>query len=94
MPGRVIATLPGFQWVDSLKVEEGGRVCVGMIFNGGITVFSPDGHTEHVEVPDLFTTNLCFGGEDMQEVFITASSTGTILKTRWPRPGLRLAFNA
>jgi gluconolactonase len=40
------------------------------------------------------TTNLCFGGEDMQDVFITASSTGTILKTRWPRPGLRLAFNA
>jgi gluconolactonase len=94
MPGRVIATLPGFQWVDSLKVEEGGRVCVGTIFNGGITVFSPDGHTEHVEVPDLFTTNLCFGGEDMQDVFITASSTGRILKTRWPRPGLRLAFNA
>jgi gluconolactonase len=93
-PGRVIATLPGFQWVDSLKVEAGGRVCVGTLFNGGITVFSPDGHTEHIEVPDLFITNLCFGGEDMQDVFITASSTGRILKTRWPRPGLRLAFNA
>jgi gluconolactonase len=90
-PGRVIATLPEFQWVDSLKVEEGGRVSVGTLFNG---VFSPDGHTEHVEVPDLFTTNLCFGGEDMQDVFITASSTGKILKARWPRPGLRLAFNA
>jgi gluconolactonase len=93
-PGRVIATLPGFQWVDSLKVEEGGRVCVGTIFNGGITVFSPDGATEHVAVPDLFTTNLCFGGDDMQDVFITSSSRGKILKTRWPRPGLRLAFGA
>jgi gluconolactonase len=92
MPGRVVETLPGFQWVDSLKVEAGGRVCVATIFTGGITVFSPDGQTEHVPVDDIFTTNLCFGGEDMQDVFITASSTGRLLKGRWPRPGLRLAF--
>jgi gluconolactonase len=26
--------------------------------------------------------------------FITASSTGKLYKCRWPRPGLRLAFNA
>ena len=94
MPGRVIQTLPGYQWLDSLKVEESGRICVGTIFTGGITVFSLDGSTEHVDVPDLFTTNLCFGGSDMQDLWITASSTGKIYKTRWPRPGLQLAFNA
>jgi gluconolactonase len=94
MPGRAIATLSGFQWVDSLKVEADGRVCVGTLFAQGITVVSPDGHTEFVSVPDIMTTNLCFAGADMQDVFITASSTGKILKTRWPRPGLRLAFNA
>jgi gluconolactonase len=94
MPGRVVQTLPGYQWLDSLKVEESGRICVGTIFTGGITVFSTDGSTEHVDVPDLFTTNLCFGGSDMQDLWITASSTGKIYKTRWPRPGLRLAFNA
>jgi gluconolactonase len=101
MPGRVIQTLPTFQWLgslpaiqwlDSLKVEEGGKVCVGTIFNGGITVFSPDdGTTEHYVVDDLFTTNLCFGGDDMMDVWITASSTGRILKARWKRPGLKLA---
>ena len=94
MPGRVIQTLPGYQWLDSLKVEASGRICVGTIFTGGITVFSPDGSTEHVDVPDFFTTNLCFGGSDMQDLWITASSTGKIYKTRWPRPGLQLAFNA
>jgi gluconolactonase len=46
-----------------------------------------------VAVADLFTTNLCFGGEDMRDVWITASSTGKIYRTRWPRPGLKLAFN-
>jgi gluconolactonase len=94
MPGRVVQTLPGFQWLDSLKVEQDGRVCVGTIFNGGISIFSADGGVEHLAVPDLFTTNLCFGGADMQDVWITASSTGIIYKARWPRPGLKLAFNA
>lgn len=93
-PGNVVQTLPGYQWLDSLKVEEDGRVCVGTIFNGGITVFSPDGSTEHVTVPDIFTTNMCFGGDDMRDLWITASSTGKIYKTRWPRPGLKLAYSA
>ena len=96
MPGRVVQTLPGYQWLDSLKVEADGRVCVGTLLTGGITVFTDDGTgtTEHVTIPDLFTTNLCFGGKDMQDVWITASSTGKIYKTRWPRPGLPLAFTA
>jgi gluconolactonase len=94
MPGNVVQTLQGYQWLDSLKVEAKGRVCVGTIFNGGITVFSADGTTEHLKVPDLFTTNLCFGGADMCDVWITASSTGKIYKTLWPRPGLKLAFPA
>lgn len=94
MPGRVIQTLPGYQWLDSLKVEAGGKICVGTIFNGGITVFDVDGTTEHVTVPDLFTTNLCFGGDDMCDVWITASTTGKIYKARWPRAGLKLAFTA
>ncbi|SDE30805.1 SMP-30/gluconolactonase/LRE family protein [Ruegeria marina] len=103
MPGGVVETLPAFklptqenanQWLDSLKVEADGRVCVGTIFNGGITVFSPDGQTQHLPVNDMFTTNLCFGGKDMCEVWITASSTGKIYKTLWPRPGLKLAFTA
>lgn len=93
MPGRVVQTLPQFQWLDSLKVEAGGRICVGTIFNGGITVFNPGGETEHMPVPDLFTTNLCFGGDDLQDVWLTASSTGKIYKTRWPRPGLKLAHH-
>ncbi|NDW44172.1 SMP-30/gluconolactonase/LRE family protein [Ruegeria sp. PrR005] len=94
MPGKVVQTLPGYQWLDSLKVEADGRVCVGTIFNGGITIFSLDGTTQHLPVDDIFTTNLCFGGEDMCDVWITASSTGKIYKTRWPRPGLKLAFTA
>lgn len=101
MLGRIVQTLPGYQFLDSLKVEASGRVCVGTLFTGFITVFAPDGSTEQMPIPvpdplkrDLFPTNLCFGGADMQDVWITASSTGKIYKGRWPRPGLKLAYSA
>jgi gluconolactonase len=93
-PGRVVCTLPGYQLLDSLAVEAGGKVCVATIINGGVTAFDPDGSTEHFPVPDVVTTNICFGGADMRDAWITASATGKLYKTRWPRPGLRLNFNA
>jgi gluconolactonase len=92
--GRVVHTLPGFQLLDSLAVEAGGKVCVATIINGGITAFDPDGTTEHFAFPDLITTNICFGGADMMDAWITCSSTGKLYKCRWPRPGLKLNFNA
>ena len=92
-PGRVVANLPDYQLLDSLAVEAGGRVCVATIVNGGITAIAPDGSFEHVPVPDPVCTNICFGGADLRDAWITASGTGRLYKARWPRPGLRLAFN-
>ncbi len=93
-PGRVVCNLPGYQLLDSLAVEAGGKVCVATIINGGITAFDPDGSTEHFAVPDVIVTNICFGGADMRDAWITASGTGKLYKCRWPRPGLKLNFNA
>ncbi len=101
-PGRVVATLPNYQLLDSLAVEAGGKVCVATIVNGGITAFDPAGEEtfsalgkfEHYPLPDVLTTNICFGGADMQDAWVTCSGTGTLYKMRWPRPGLRLNFAA
>ncbi|ODT89870.1 SMP-30/gluconolactonase/LRE family protein [Phenylobacterium sp. SCN 70-31] len=93
-PGRVICNLPGYQLLDSLAVEASGKVCVATIINGGVTAFDPDGSVEHYPVPDLITTNICFGGDDMRTAWITASATGKLYRARWPRPGLKLNFNA
>ena len=93
-PGNVVCNLPGYQLLDSLAVEAGGKVCVATIINGGITVFDPDGTTEHFAFPDVIVTNICFGGPDMRDAWITASGTGKLYKARWPRPGLKLNFNA
>ena len=94
LPGRVVASLPGYQLVDSLAVEADGRVCVATLINGGITVCAPDGGIEHVSMPDPLITNIAFGGADMRDAWITASGTGRLYRTRWPRPGLRLAYKA
>jgi gluconolactonase len=94
-PGRVLGPLPGYQLLDSLAVDAAGKVCAATIVNGGITAFDPDGSTEHFAVPnDPIVTNICFGGADMRDAWITSSGRGLLLKTRWPRPGLKLNFNA
>ena len=45
------------------------------------TVTIPGGSTEHYPFPDLLCTNICFGGDDMQTAWVTASGTGKLYKT-------------
>lgn len=90
--GRVVATLPGLQYLDSLAVTNAGNICVATIFNGGITTITPGGEHNHRAFPDLLTTNICFGGEDMRQAWITLSGTGQLVKARWEEAGLRLNY--
>ena len=92
--GRVVATMPGLQYFDSLGMTAAGNVCVATILNGGITTITPDGQFSHIAFPDLLVTNIAFGGEDMRDAYITLSGTGNLIKCRWPEPGLKLNFNA
>ena len=91
--GSLVVGLPGMQLFDSLAVDGEGNVCVATLVNGGITVASPDGaRIEHVAMPDMMTTNICFGGPDLRTAFITLSATGRLVACGWPRPGLELSF--
>lgn len=92
--GKVITTLPGLQALDSLALQEDGKICVANIINSGVTVFDPDGSYVHHPVPDPATTNICFGGPDMRTAWITGSLGGKLYKARWPKAGHRLNFNA
>ena len=91
-----IANAGGYTLFDSLAVEQSGRVCVATIGPGGVTVIDPDsGQVEHVAVgDDPLTTNICFGGADMRTAYITLSTTGRLIACQWPRPGLRLSYQA
>lgn len=91
--GRLLLGAPGYQRFDSMAVEECGNICMANIGPGGITVVTPDdGFSMHVPMPDRTTTNICFGGADMKDAWITLSSTGRLAHVRWARPGLKLNF--
>lgn len=92
-PARLLATVPGDVWLDSLAVTEAGHVCVGTLMNGGITTIRPDGSQAHTPLPEPFVTNICFGGPDRRTAYITLSTTGRMAKVTWPEPGLALNFN-
>lgn len=92
--GRVVATLPGLQYLDSLAVTAAGNVTVATILNGGITTFTPGGEIRHNAFPDPLVTNIAFGGADMRTAYVTLSGTGKLVKCTWNEPGLELAFNA
>ena len=93
-PGIPLYRPAGYKFFDSLGMEESGNICVATIGECGISVISPAGElVEFVETDDIFTTNICWGGEDMMDAYITLSGTGRLVKTRWARPGLRLEHN-
>lgn len=91
--GTCVATLPGFQMLDSLAVTAAGNVCVATLLNGGITTFTPAGETSHIAFPDPVVTNIAFGGPDLRDAYICLSATGKLIKARWPEPGLPLNFH-
>jgi gluconolactonase len=91
--GRLVAGLAGLNLLDSLAVDSAGNICIGTLFNGGITVISPDGsEVTHIPLPDRYVTNICFGGADLRTAYVTLSSSGRLVSLEWPRPGLPLNF--
>lgn len=91
--GRLLCALPGHSIPDSLAMDADGNICVADIPHGGISVLSPDGRLlESIPMPEIFPTNICFGGPDLRTAYITLSSTGALATMRWPRPGLPLAW--
>jgi gluconolactonase len=95
-PGRPIASFPARQWLDSLALTADGHVCVGTLIDiPGIAMVDPaTGSYTDTPFPDLLVTNICFGGADMRDAWVTLSTTGRLAKVRWDRPGLKLAHYA
>jgi gluconolactonase len=90
---RLLQGRGGFFMFDSLAVDSDGGVCVATIMDGGITTLSPrNAEPTFVPTPDRITTNICFGGANLETAFITLSSTGQLISMPWGVPGLPLNF--
>ncbi|MFF0815316.1 SMP-30/gluconolactonase/LRE family protein [Rhodococcus sp. NPDC003318] len=96
--GNFLYGSPDFRYFDSLGVEADGNVCVASLATPGICVVSPDGAlVEFVAIDtdgDPGITNICWGGPDMRTAYVTASSTGKLLRFDWPREGLALGHQS
>ena len=93
--GRLMVGLGGFQRFDSLAVDNAGNVCVATLVNGSVSVVAPmGGLIRQIAMPDMFCTNICFGGPDMRTAWLTLSGTGQLVAMTWPDPGLHLAYEA
>jgi gluconolactonase len=94
--GTPVARVGGFCALDSLAIDGAGNICVGTLLKGGITTVSPEGEEiDLIEVGDIWPTNIAFGGEDLRTAYISGSTTGRLLVVdRWPRAGLKLAYQA
>ncbi|HTW70878.1 MAG TPA: SMP-30/gluconolactonase/LRE family protein [Acetobacteraceae bacterium] len=89
--GRLVGSIAGFARFDSLAVTASGNICVATLGTGHITVFSPQGEVrEQVKMPDIYPTNICFGGPDLRTAYITLSDRGRLGTMPWPEPGLKL----
>jgi gluconolactonase len=56
---------------DGMTIDERGDI---YLTNNGVSVYSPQGvKIEHIDIPEKWTANICFGGKDRKMLFITAS---------------------
>ena len=91
--GTMLYAAPTFQAYDSLGLDSAGNVCIAAPLAGGIAVISPQGRAlDFVMMPDIMTTNICFGGPKLRTAYITLSGTGRLGAMEWPRPGLPLNY--
>ena len=69
---------------DGMKVDTAGRVwCTG---SGGVWIVEPDGQRAGVLPTPEVTRNICFGGEDMRTLFLTAGQS--LYSIRVVTPGI------
>lgn len=91
--GRLVAGLPGETRFDSLAVSASGRICVAALTDCAVVEIAPDGGwVRHHHVPDMLVTNICFGGPNLRQAYITLSHEGRLAVVDWHEPGLRLEY--
>ena len=93
--GRFLFSEAGFHRFDSLAVDAEGNICVATLMSGAITVIAPDGRlVRSVKMPDVYPTNICFGGDGLRTAYITLSGVGHLVAMPWQEAGLKLNFAA
>lgn len=68
------------QGSDGMTLDNEGNLYLS---GNGITVYNNHGkQIEHIDIPEKWTANVCFGGKNRDELFMTASQAVYTLKMR------------
>ena len=84
---------------DGLAVAEDGSVWVALARGGAVLVLSAEGgEVRRLPVPLPMVTSVCFGGDDLRDLYVVTGSRGgprencgTVYRTRVEVPGLPVA---
>ena len=93
-PPRALIETPGGE-ADGMAVDEHGALWVALGARGSVGRFRPDGALDsEVQVPAGFVASLCFGGDDLRDLFVTTlgdpksdEDPGAVFLTRAPVAG-------
>jgi gluconolactonase len=87
--GRFVS-LFGVSGPDGLALDEAGRLVVGHASLGNVFVFAPNGELAvRVRCPTgSACTNVAYGGPERRDLYITDSTSGTVLTARLDVPGV------
>ena len=76
-PWRKFASLGEAGVPDGLKVASDGSVWVADAHGSRVAVFNADGtHRHDIAIPLPMVTSLCFGGDDMRDLYVVTGSRG------------------
>lgn len=80
---------------DGMTVDAEGRLWVALVQAGQLGCFSPDGALLHlVEVPTPYPSCPCFGGPELDVLYITSiSNSGHLLQSSHPHAGALIALH-
>lgn len=76
---------------DGIALDSKGRLIAAWFGGKCLAVFEKGKLTEKIDIPDQNPTNIEFGGTKHDELYITGSKDGTVLKLKWPCPGQKMA---
>ncbi|MCW2980304.1 MAG: SMP-30/Gluconolaconase/LRE domain protein [Solirubrobacterales bacterium] len=95
LPPNVQQTL-GVKYVcgpDGMACDAEGRLYVAHYSAGGIFVYDRSGdYVDTIPTPGAIPTNVCFGGPDHDQLFVTVDDIGELLVYDLGVPGQRLPF--
>jgi sugar lactone lactonase YvrE len=95
-PGEtLIDTAPYGSAPDGATVDAEGYLWVALVLTGRLARFAPDGRLDRViEMPVTYVTCPCFGGADLDVIYVTSiSNSGNLLRSDDPDAGAVFAIH-